>query len=374
MGSRFSLKSKSLQSFFCKNELDFTLTFDRGNWPENIEIPVSYDYYSSFRTGEFSREFISLGEYLNHKSLPEGVLCPEFPLPNALSQKIQIESEDKKITSEHAIVQLHAGRSGCFSPLHFDWDHRQVVHVCLSGRKRFILFPPEAGWMLQPVLNMSALCVARFSDLDRAFLLQSLGGVEIELKEGEAITFPSTAWHAVSYHDSSLALSIRFESSILARPLAVLPRSWYLQRLAHHLHYPQIATTSLPFLQEALDVFLKKEHLDWYARYMVLHKLYRKELKKNSEHYGVHRWVDDNFSSELTLAVEDLKSLYSTENPDSVKIDESLLKSTQDYIFRGSNEFEPRLMSKLSEYAIRTRQGLEPKRGLIKIKSKKGQG
>lgn len=193
----------------------------------DVEIGVRANYYDGF--GQDSRPPIRtrLGTYLadtTTTTFPADELCPEMPIPENLSEHIKLQLDSSVQAGSHAVALLHAGRKGCIAPMHFDWDHDNVLHACVSGTRTFFLFPPDAGWLLSPIINTSALCFARFSQKDQEALLEKLGGQKITLQPGEAVLFPSMWWHCVYYNEASVGISVRFVDRADLRPFSVLPR------------------------------------------------------------------------------------------------------------------------------------------------------
>ncbi len=330
-----------------------------------FDIPIRFDYYSSFRTGESEIKKVSLASYLNDDRFnSDGRLCPEFPIPSNIANQIDISS-NAMLENRIATCQLHAGRAGCIAPVHFDWDNRIVFHLCLSGSKRFMLIPPSAGWLMSPVVNTSALCLPRFSDCDRKRFLEMTGGVEHHLSKGEGVVFPSSAWHAVTYDSPSLAISVRIEKNKRYRPFGIFPRSWYLQRLVWLLQINDSSFRPDEFLASLFERFFAG-YDTWYDRFKAVRELYCGELRSVGENEGVDRWIDDNFSAEIAMAGNELEFLYSLDNSGD-PIDESTVDSAMNYIFEACTDFDIGLQRDAARYAVRTKQGLEPKRGLIEI-------
>lgn len=332
----------------------------------NTEIVISKDYYRAFNS-DSERYAVAAGDYLNPDSeIPAGFMCPEFPVSKVLAPEISLTDLSFPVLNKDAIGMMHLGRDSAASPIHFDWDHRWVAHACITGSKRFILLPPSAGWLLCPVVNTSALHVPSFSTSDRKTLLKLLGGTEIELNAGEGILFPSTYWHGVAYEEPSSALSIRFEADFGGRPFSVLPRSWYLQRIVFEFFRTGYKADAIEFLNEYLGVFFYR-HSSWIERYKEVRRVCMKCLKEKGKERGAAAWIEDNFIPELALASDELREYYdlSLYQVDSVK--KSELSDTVLYLTEGISGLREDALWQLAAYAKAVRQGLEPRRGYVKI-------
>jgi hypothetical protein len=251
------------------------------------------------------------------------------------------------------------------TPIHFDWDHKWVAHACLLGRKRFFIFPPDAGWLLSPIINTSALAIPKFSEPERQDLFKRLGGSEIVLEAGQGILFPSMFWHGALYEEPSLAVSVRFETSLGGRPFAVLPRSWFLQRLVWRFFANAYNSIASHFLVQYLKTFFSRTKT-WKDRYRQVSDLSRGALLACGEERGAREWIGENFSLELALASEELKLYYgnvAVRKP----YEKDRVSETRKYWFQGLDGVSAAHQLLLSRYALSVRQGLPPKRGLVQI-------
>lgn len=338
---------------------------------DRIALTVAEDYYTRFRRRSFVSDTVSAAEYLSDKSSKGAngsLLCQEMPIPRHLLSSIKLSLPRGTTWMQHAVGCIHAGQTGCMTPLHFDWDVTWVANVCLTGRKRFYIFPPDAGWLLSPVLNLSALCVPKFSEMDRRDLVSRLGGVEIVLKAGEGVLFPSLSWHGVLYEEPSLSISVRFEPIPGGRPFVALPRSWLLQRLVWRFFGEGYNSSASDFLQEYMETFFD-ENSGWIGRYRRVNMLTRRSLVEFGEAQGAAALAEENFSIELALARKAVKHCYTLlpSEKNNVTPQEDIRDAVK-YIFEGIQI--PVDSVRLAKYALRQRQGLRPRRGLVEIINK----
>lgn len=330
------------------------------------EVVVRPNYYDGFAQEARPVQRALLSAYLRDDGkFPTDDLCPEMPVPEKLAEHIKLTLPKSMDAGSHAIALLHAGRKGCIAPMHFDWDHDNVLHACVSGTRTFFLFPPSAGWLLSPVVNTSALCFARMSSEDQKQLLKMLGGQKIVLHPGEAVLFPSMWWHCVYYDTASVGISVRFADRKELRPFCVLPRSWWLQRVVAHMFAKRMPAKTIERLFTKCATILFTDYPHWSDRYHAFASWCRTYLHKVGEQKGIHYWVDEAFNPELVLAGTELEELY------TIPLDEKEREKVPEikrYLF----EAFPALRSKpvadvLARYALTTRNGLPAKRGLVPI-------
>lgn len=336
---------------------------------DRLELSLTRDYYSAFRRAAWAPRRVSAEEYLHGstRAWPDrSILCPEMPLPQQFTAAVQLELPSGAAWTKSAVALVHAGRTGCMAPVHFDWDHSWVAHACLTGRKRVFLFPPSAGWLLSPMINTSSLCVPRFSPSDRQELLDRLGGTEVVLQTGEGLLFPSMFWHGVLYDEPSLSLSVRFEPHPGGRPFAVLPRSFWLQRLMWLFFRHGYGEEAYDFLLEYCRCFFTGP-AGWKKRYRRVTALCRQTLLKHGEHQGSEALSDEKFVAELCVASRELKLYYGGADLIFEGDDPTRVHDAVDYLFEGPTRPPREICEKLATYAVNMRQGLRPRRGLVEI-------
>lgn len=329
------------------------------------QIVAGPNYYDAFGR-DYDVFKMRLNDFLSLKTAGAsryGDVCPEFPAPSDWASAILLDGGPHLSKMDGAYAMLHAGLEGAIAPLHFDWDFVWVVNASLKGRKSFIFVPPSEGWMLSPVMNTSALGIPRFEHKDRAILLERLGGREIKVPEGSAVLFPSTWWHGVMYEEPSVAISVRFAGPRVLRPLGVLPRCWWLQRLAWSLWHEQPAEAA-PIVQGCLESFFAPAD-SWEQRYERSCGAYRSHLRGRDDGRGREYLMGENFNIERAHASGELAVAYDLP-PDLAKNDHPD-EDVKTFLFGACFDTLPHsLRNSAVNLAVSRRQGLRPKRGLLK--------
>lgn len=365
---RIVCKPNSMAGSAVEGEVSVVISDEITSHLDRLDLKIRGDYYDSFNRSNVMIYKVSAEQYLfgnDRRWLDRSLLCPEMPVPGNLSRIIRLSMPHSSTSTDQAVALVHAGRKECMTPIHFDWDHKWIAHACLIGRKRFFLFPPNAGWLLSPIINTSALAIPKFSESDRSDLFQSLGGREIILEAGQGILFPSMFWHGALYEEPSLALSVRYEMNVRGRPFGAIPRSWFLQRLVWRFFKNAYDSEAINFLVQYLKSFFSRTRT-WKDRYKKVTELSRSALLECGEQRGVQEWVGENFSLEMALASEELK-IYYGKVAARTPYDKDRITETQKYLFQGVKDVSVAHQLLLSRYALSVRQGLPPKRGLVQI-------
>jgi hypothetical protein len=336
---------------------------------KQLELTITSDYYSGFRRSISEAIQVSAEEYLYGNQeiwTDNSLLCPEMVISRRWITSLRLVLPQGTAFSAQAVAFMHAGRAHCMAPIHFDWYHSWVAHACLTGRKRFFFVPPQEGWLLQPIINTSALCVPRLPAADRQELLGHLDGCEIVLEAGQGILFPSLYWHGVLYEEPSLSVSLRFERCPGGRPFAVLPRSWLLQRLVWLFFRQGYGVDADGFLLEYMSQFFDRKG-GWKQRYNRIADLCKRALLERGERKGAEILVANNFSAELALASQELRFYYQNAKGAGAAHADEIVAEVSDYLFEGMKDVPFDLGMELARHALRVRQGLPPRRGLVTI-------
>lgn len=201
----------------------------------DIEVHVRRKYLSSGRL-DTETYGVTIDDYLHHLEWAKRhqLVCPESYSRQIDNVVLKTLSTDEMVSTDfdmsgRPIVGIHLAYSGSVTPIHFDWDMSEVLHLNLVGQRTVWVGAPVLGPGL-PVSGNSVLMDAERLSVDqRRPLLEWFGLKPHLLRSGEAIRFPAHYWHMVEYDDSSLAISVRQEMSRDLRPLQCFARSWQTQ-------------------------------------------------------------------------------------------------------------------------------------------------
>lgn len=333
----------------------------------NFKAPFSRNYYDAL--GEGSRTKLrSVEDFLEYRTDDQdGDVCAEYPIPSHIADAVRIQVPPEMAVTGTPYCLFNAGRAGSIAPIHFDWDFGWVLQACVRGKKKLLIFPPDAGWLIAPVVNTSSYCIPRMSEPDRLALVRMLEGAEIELTEGEALIFPALWWHGVRYDESCFALSIRFGAPRRLRPLALLPRSWLLQRIAWLFFGEGREEEARRVVGAALRLYFSF-HEDWLKRYNVMNGFYREVLQRHGCHEGVEYLTNDALNVELNAASDVLADMYGSVNQDDMVDQNDDIEVEEEHIFAAYRDVLPKDFRKdVTRFAISRKQGLRPRRGLLRL-------
>lgn len=126
-------------------------------------------------------------------------------------------------------IHTFIGAAGSRTRLHSDFPPNLFVQV--HGRKHWLLYPPAARAVIDPLLERSALSFTcnfevRAPDVDDDALCHHLDGFECELEPGDVLFNPAYMWHDVLNRADSIGVSVRWLS-----PGIHLRASWVMQLL-----------------------------------------------------------------------------------------------------------------------------------------------
>src|SRR4051794_23274194 len=179
--------------------------------------------------------------------------CPEFPVEDPGEAMANALFAASGASGADGVLLLHAGYAGSTSPIHFDWDFRRVLHLNLTGSKRLAIGHPDLGVRSQILINSMPYDLAKLSRAEQRRLFRWLGADSHKLGPGDGVIFPPLWWHSACYDRASLSLSFRFDEVSTLRPIAALPRSGRLQRVAWLL----ISSADDPIRAAAVDEIVR---------------------------------------------------------------------------------------------------------------------
>ena len=109
------------------------------------------------------------------------------------------------------LLWLFFGAKGSRTPLHFDFGPFHVFHTSFLGKKTFHLFDQEQSHALHRKPLTARSHVDTFHpDYDAFPRLKGARGWRATIDRGDTLYMPAGVWHDVTYHDPSIALTLRF--------------------------------------------------------------------------------------------------------------------------------------------------------------------
>lgn len=110
------------------------------------------------------------------------------------------------------------GGEGTHVALHYDIDLSHVFLNQFHGRKRVVLFPPEASrYLYHHPFTVASYIDVNHPDYDRYPALKKVNGFEGVLQPGETIFMPSGYWHYIEYTDGGYSMALRANESYVRR-------------------------------------------------------------------------------------------------------------------------------------------------------------
>lgn len=132
---------------------------------------------------------------------------------------------------EKAKPHIWISLGGTVTPLHFDPFQKHNFHAVLRGRKRFLLYGPEASDLLSPYSPEERIYHFSRVDINNPDLRQfpnfpKAQGLECLLEEGDMLFLPMWWWHQVTTESTAISVNLWWDERSLRRPrpVAVRPR------------------------------------------------------------------------------------------------------------------------------------------------------
>jgi hypothetical protein len=152
--------------------------------------------------------------------------------------------------------EFYMGGAGSRTDLHTELS--DIFHVCLTGKKRWVLYPPDNWLFLYPVPTKTTFVASEVDFLSPDYTLHPFyryaRGYEVVLDAGDILYLPSYTWHAVQNVEPSISVNHLWHSHL--RCLRALP----LPYLNCRLLVDQRLGTAEQFLQSFTDSSLPSLH------------------------------------------------------------------------------------------------------------------
>lgn len=192
----------------------------------DIRVPVYSENYSNPGKGYMAPDKeVSFREYLE---MLESGECPYrlflfniFRHAPDLCQDFRIPDIMDGFYREFPFMFF--GGAGSKVALHYDIDLSHVFLNQFHGRKRVVLFPPEASRQLyQHPYTVASYIDVNQPDYTTYPALREVKGYEALLQPGETIFMPSGYWHYIEYTDGGYSMALRANESYVRRAKGAL--------------------------------------------------------------------------------------------------------------------------------------------------------
>jgi len=131
-----------------------------------------------------------------HQNMPQ--LCEDFSYP------------DLNVSYLKKFPFMFFGGKGSHVDIHYDLDHSHVFLTQFEGKKRIILYGPDASTHLyRHPFTVSCNVDFRNPDLTRYPKVLDAKGYECIVEHGDTLFMPSRWWHFVDYTTTGFSLSLR---------------------------------------------------------------------------------------------------------------------------------------------------------------------
>lgn len=249
----------------------------------DVKLHVQEEYTSAEGTTSSEPAVMSLGEYVDFtRANPSTRLCcTEYDTPARVLASFELPSvcrvagpeEDgevlglpKKYGDFDLATALFVANQGNVGHLHFDGDQREVLLHQVYGRKRVILFQPEAAVHLQTLdgpytrPSLSGLYLENMSLEEKLSHVERADGYHTVLAPGETIYIPMLMWHHLEYVDDAMSFNVRFGRTRCGRFLSLdnFHRDPYIQNVAAKLVGPEeVLSGFAPLVGEVAAAYTK---------------------------------------------------------------------------------------------------------------------
>ncbi len=151
------------------------------------------DYLDIIRSGPTTKRLFLFNVFKHKKELHN-----DFHFPNIADNVLRF------------LPLAFFGGQGAVTRIHFDMDNSCVFLTELTGRKRVVMFPPEASPLLYryPFSTHTSIDVNN-PDFDRYPALGKVKGIDCVIEAGDTIFMPAGWWHHIEYITPGLGFAVR---------------------------------------------------------------------------------------------------------------------------------------------------------------------
>jgi len=118
---------------------------------------------------------------------------------------------------------------GANTRTHLHTELSDIFHVCIRGRKRWVLYPPEEWPLLYPIPARTSFVASEVNVLDPDFgphpLARYARGWEAVIEPGDVLYLPAYMWHAVENPEPAISVNLLWHDHL--RSLRALPLAYF---------------------------------------------------------------------------------------------------------------------------------------------------
>jgi hypothetical protein len=212
------LLNKSKEPILIKIK-DFTPQFDLDYFMAHVGGLTTYDTYehskkTAHESGEFLQVLSEIKQNMPHRIFGQ-IVSQE--INNAVEYHVPLwrkMPQRPRFFNKFINIVYFFGGKGSHTEMHFDREHCCILHLCLCGQKKFLLFTESQNDHLYktPFVGDTLIDFGLPKEqLDKAFpKLQNAEGYEVILERGDMLFMPRNCWHFTTYLDASAAASYVF--------------------------------------------------------------------------------------------------------------------------------------------------------------------
>lgn len=208
-------KIKKAKAPFIISIQDFPDTFDINFFKQRHQPPTAS--YSLFNNGYWVKNGIDSFQNIIDKIIADEPyrIFSEI-MPEAINQEVlkavpflDALPHRPKYFNHRTQLPFFFGGKGGVTPIHYDREKVELLHLCLSGEKRFYLFLEDQNKNLykEPFIGDSGIpfrepfeeLIPKYPDLNNATCYQA------DLKGGDMLYMPKNCWHYTVYKSPSAA-------------------------------------------------------------------------------------------------------------------------------------------------------------------------
>jgi hypothetical protein len=118
---------------------------------------------------------------------------------------------------------------GANTRTHLHTELSDIFHVCIKGRKRWVMYPPKEWSLLYPIPARTSFVASEVNVLDPDFETHPLAryarGWEAVIEPGDILYLPAYTWHAVENPEPAISVNLLWHDNV--RSMRALPLAFF---------------------------------------------------------------------------------------------------------------------------------------------------